>query len=384
MKTKLIKIKDLKPGMKIKSYDEVAHEVVYKEVTDVWETEVKIEDQRHIFFSNGTELKCSSNHPIMVLNKGTMQQILPDDLQPEHHIISEYRITTIDKITYSNRPPAHIDITVEDGHVFFASDRLDDEQILTHNSQGGVRGGAATIYYPIWHYEIEDMLVLKNNKGTEENRVRHMDYGVQFNKLFYERLIQGADITLFSPADVPGLYDAFFADQDLFRKLYETAERNTKLRKKTVKAIDLFSAFMEERKNTGRIYLQNVDNANDHGSFIPSIAPIRQSNLCLTGDTKIEVIFNNEKLIINLDEIGTLMVQDEDLLVKSYNILDNKTEYKKVEAFAKTNPDAEVISIFDEDSGKTIECTPEHKIYTLNRGYVEAQELTETDRLLIS
>jgi len=99
-------------------------------------------------------------------------------------------------------------------------------------SQGGVRGGAATIYYPIWHYEIEDMLVLKNNKGTEENRVRHMDYGVQFNKLFYERLIQGADITLFSPADVPGLYDAFFADQDLFRKLYETAERNTKLRKK--------------------------------------------------------------------------------------------------------------------------------------------------------
>lgn len=147
-------------------------------------------------------------------------------------------------------------------------------------SQGGVRGGAATIYYPIWHYEIEDMLVLKNNKGTEENRVRHMDYGVQFNKLFYERLIQGADITLFSPADVPGLYDAFFADQDRFRELYETAERNSKLRKKTVKAIDLFSSFMEERKNTGRIYLQNVDNANSHGSFIPELAPIRQSNLC--------------------------------------------------------------------------------------------------------
>jgi ribonucleoside-diphosphate reductase alpha chain len=147
-------------------------------------------------------------------------------------------------------------------------------------SQGGVRGGAATIYYPIWHYEIEDMLVLKNNKGTEENRVRHMDYGVQFNKLFYERLIQGADITLFSPADVPGLYDAFFADQDRFRELYETAEHNTKLRKKSVKAIDLFSSFMEERKNTGRIYLQNVDNANRHGSFIPELAPIRQSNLC--------------------------------------------------------------------------------------------------------
>ena len=147
-------------------------------------------------------------------------------------------------------------------------------------SQGGVRGGAATIYYPVWHLEVEDMLVLKNNKGTEENRVRHMDYGVQFIKLMYERLITGGDITLFSPADVPGLYEAFFADQDKFRELYETAERNTRLRKKTVKASDLFSAFMEERKNTGRIYLQNVDNANDHGAFLPELAPIRQSNLC--------------------------------------------------------------------------------------------------------
>jgi len=147
-------------------------------------------------------------------------------------------------------------------------------------SQGGVRGGAATIYYPIWHLEAEEMLVLKNNKGTEETRVRHMDYGVQFNKLMYERLITGGDITLFSPSDVPGLYDAFYADQDKFRELYERAERNTKLRKKTVKAVALFSAFIEERKNTGRIYLQNVDNANEHGSFIPEVAPIRQSNLC--------------------------------------------------------------------------------------------------------
>jgi len=147
-------------------------------------------------------------------------------------------------------------------------------------SQGGVRGGAATIYYPIWHLEVEDMLVLKNNKGTEENRVRHMDYGVQFNKLMYERLITGGDITLFSPNDVPGLYEAFFADQDKFRELYERAERNTRLRKKTMKASELFSMYMEERKNTGRIYLQNVDNANDHGSFWPDVAPIRQSNLC--------------------------------------------------------------------------------------------------------
>ena len=147
-------------------------------------------------------------------------------------------------------------------------------------SQGGVRGGAATLYYPIWHLEAEEMLVLKNNKGTEDNRVRHLDYGVQFNKLMYERLLTGGDITLFSPADVPGLYDAFFNNQDRFRELYETAERNTRLRKKTLKAIDLFSSFVTERKDTGRIYLMNVDHANTHGSFIETVAPIKQSNLC--------------------------------------------------------------------------------------------------------
>ena len=147
-------------------------------------------------------------------------------------------------------------------------------------SQGGVRGGAATLYYPIWHLEIEDLLVLKNNKGTEDNRVRHLDYGVQFNKLMYERLIQGGDITLFSPSDVPGLYDAFFADQERFKELYETAERNTRLRKKTIPAADLFSAFIEERKNTGRVYLMNVDHANDHSAFDKTVAPVHQSNLC--------------------------------------------------------------------------------------------------------
>ena len=147
-------------------------------------------------------------------------------------------------------------------------------------SQGGVRNGAATLYYPVWHLEVEDLLVLKNNKGTDDNRVRHMDYGIQFNKLMYERLLSGGDITLFSPHDVPEMYDSFFADPEKFKELYETAERNTRLRKKTIKAIDLFSQFVQERKDTGRIYLQNVDHANTHGSFKPDLAPVRQSNLC--------------------------------------------------------------------------------------------------------
>ena len=147
-------------------------------------------------------------------------------------------------------------------------------------SQGGVRNGAATLYYPLWHLEVEDLLVLKNNKGTEDTRVRHMDYGVQFNKVMYERLLAGSTITLFSPNDVPDLYDAFYSDTDTFRDLYEKYERNTKLRKKVVPAIDLFSAFMSERKDTGRVYLMNVDNVNSHGAFIEKVAPIKQSNLC--------------------------------------------------------------------------------------------------------
>ncbi|NDL65263.1 class 1a ribonucleoside-diphosphate reductase subunit alpha [Acerihabitans arboris] len=148
-------------------------------------------------------------------------------------------------------------------------------------SQGGVRGGAATLFYPMWHLEVESLLVLKNNRGVEGNRVRHMDYGVQINKLMYQRLVKGEDITLFSPSDVPGLYDAFFADQEEFERLYTQYERDDGIRKNRVKAVDLFSLMMQERASTGRIYIQHVDHCNTHSPFDPAIAPIRQSNLCL-------------------------------------------------------------------------------------------------------
>merc|ERR1712000_69270 len=148
-------------------------------------------------------------------------------------------------------------------------------------SQGGVRGGAATLFYPIWHYEVENLLVLKNNRGVEENRVRHLDYGVQINKLMYERLIKNGSITLFSPSDVPGLYDAFFEDQEKFEELYVKYEQQDGIRKKQIKAMDLFSMMMQERASTGRIYIQNVDHCNTHSPFNPHKAPVRQSNLCL-------------------------------------------------------------------------------------------------------
>ncbi|MBE0359198.1 MULTISPECIES: class 1a ribonucleoside-diphosphate reductase subunit alpha [Pseudoalteromonas] len=148
-------------------------------------------------------------------------------------------------------------------------------------SQGGVRGGAATLFYPLWHLEVENLLVLKNNRGVDDNRVRHLDYGVQFNKLMYSRLIKDDYITLFSPSDVPGLYDAFFEDQAEFDALYVKYEQDESIRKKRIKAIELFSMFAQERASTGRIYLQNVDHCNTHSPFIAKVAPIRQSNLCL-------------------------------------------------------------------------------------------------------
>jgi len=148
-------------------------------------------------------------------------------------------------------------------------------------SQGGVRGGAATLFYPLWHLEVKELLVLKNNAGTDENRVRHLDYGVQFNGLMYQRFLADGDITLFSPHDVPGLYDSFFEDQEEFNRLYEQYEQDDSIRKETIKARELFAKFMQERANTGRIYLQNVDHCNTHGAFDPSVAPVRQSNLCM-------------------------------------------------------------------------------------------------------
>lgn len=133
----------------------------------------------------------------------------------------------------------------------------------------------------MWHLEVESLLVLKNNRGVEDNRVRHMDYGVQINKLLYNRLIKNENITLFSPSDVPNLYDSFFADQDLFEELYVKYEQDESIRKRSISATELFSLMMQERASTGRIYIQNVDHCNTHSPFNPKIAPIKMSNLCL-------------------------------------------------------------------------------------------------------
>lgn len=144
-------------------------------------------------------------------------------------------------------------------------------------SQGGIRKGSATLYFPWWHKEIEDVLVLKNNKGTDDNRVRHIDYAIQFDKMFYKRFIENGEISLFSPNDVPGLYEAF-GYNDQFEELYVKYEKNKKIVRKTVKARDLMNTFAQERIGTGRMYVHNIDNTNTNSPFKDKI---RMSNLCV-------------------------------------------------------------------------------------------------------
>ena len=142
-------------------------------------------------------------------------------------------------------------------------------------TQNGIRGGSATVHFPIWHQEIEDIIVLKNNKGTEDNRVRKLDYSIQISKIFYERFITNDDITLFSPHDVPGLYDAFGTDE--FDDLYTTYESDDSIPKKRIGAQELILDLLKERAETGRVYIMNIDHCNSHSSFKDKV---NMSNLC--------------------------------------------------------------------------------------------------------
>ena len=210
-------------------------------------------------------------------------------------------------------------------------------------SQGAIRSGSATAFYPIWHLEAESLLVLKNNRGVEDNRVRQLDYGVQLNKLMYQRLIEGGNITLFSPHDVPGLYESFFRNQNAFEDLYVKYEADASIRKKTVKAVDLFTSLMNERASTGRIYIQNVDHCNTHSAFNPELAPIKQSNLCLeiTLPTKPVLLKDESGEValctlgaINLGELTDLSEMEEltDLLVRGLDALLTYQDYPNREA----------------------------------------------------
>ena len=202
-------------------------------------------------------------------------------------------------------------------------------------TQNGVRGGSATTHFPFWHQEIEDILVLKNNKGTEDNRVRKLDYSIQLNKLMYERLLTQGEISLFSPHRVPGLYEAFFSDQEKFKELYEKYEKDKTIKKKTLPAMQLFSALIKERAETGRIYIMNVDHSNTHSSFKDTVY---MSNLCqeITLPTKpLQHIDDPDGeialCILSAINVGTIKSLDdlEELCELAVRALDEIIDYQK-------------------------------------------------------
>ena len=179
-------------------------------------------------------------------------------------------------------------------------------------TQNGVRGGSATVHFPIWHQEIEDIIVLKNNKGTEDNRVRKLDYSIQLSKLFYERFLNNEDITLFSPHDVPGLYESFGGEG--FDELYEKYERATSIPKKKISARELITDLLKERAETGRIYIMNIDHCNSHSSFLDKV---NMSNLCqeitLPTDPIDHIDGSGEIALCILSAINVGIVKDDEL-----------------------------------------------------------------------
>ena len=199
-------------------------------------------------------------------------------------------------------------------------------------TQNGIRGGSATVHFPIWHQEIEDILVLKNNKGTEDNRVRKLDYSIQLSKIFYERFIQDSQITLFSPHDVPGLYAAFGTDK--FDDLYVQYENNSSIPSKTVKAQELILSLLKERAETGRIYIMNIDHCNSHSSFKDKV---EMSNLCqeITLPTKPLTHIDDENAeialcILSAVNVGKIKHLDdlEELCDLSVRALDELIDYQ--------------------------------------------------------
>jgi ribonucleoside-diphosphate reductase alpha chain len=265
-------------------------------------------------------------------------------------------------------------------------------------TQNGIRGGSATVHFPIWHIEIEDILVLKNNKGTEDNRVRKLDYSIQISKIFYERFIKNEKITLFSPNDVPGLYDAFGTPE--FDDIYLGYEQDGSIPRKTIGGQELFFDLLKERAETGRIYIMNIDHCNSHSSFMDKV---EMSNLCVAGDTKIDVRITTSKkvdgnttettrlppLVFEIQQLGEFIQEGlplECVEVLSYDLDGDPSkalDYNQITAFAQTSPKAKVMRITDEESGKSIVVTPDHKVYTKNRRYVMAKHLKETDILNI-
>jgi ribonucleoside-diphosphate reductase alpha chain len=243
---------------------------------------------------------------------------------------------------------------------------------------GGKRKGSFAIYLEPWHADVEYFLDLRKNTGKEELRARDLFLALWTPDLFMKRVEDDGVWSLFSPSDVPGLWEKYGED---FERAYEEAEALGKARK-TMKARDLWAKVIESQIETGTPYILFKDAANKKSNQ-KNLGTIKSSNLCLSGDTLVDVKIDDVELKMKLDDIIFSFKQGKLIMAKSFDTVSGEIEYQKITNGALMNPAAEVIEIEDVETGKKIKCTADHKIFTKNRGYVKAGELVETDVLYL-
>lgn len=368
-------IQDIKVGDIVKSFDIETDQIRHNMVSDTILPIVEKKRQCKIVCTDGAKIITSIIHPMCYWNQDESKW----DYKLSQYLVIGDKVKTETGVTFIqsveiglDEDEQFYDLTVERDNNFFAGIEA-DKMIVVHNS--------STVHIPWWHQEIEDILVLKNNKGTDDNRVRHMDYSICFSKLFFQRVLEGKDVALFSPHDVKDM-QLVFGRNDEFDKLYLKYEKDKTVSKKWVKAQDLMTQFVTERIGTARIYAFFADNANTNSPFKELL---EQSNLCLSGDTEICSVQINGQLIkrIRIDEFVDIWTQNpnQDYKILSKNLETNELEWKQIEKAWLTAKDQELYLIKDYESGKTIKCTGNHLIWTKNRGWVEAQNLDGNDDL---
>ena len=246
----------------------------------------------------------------------------------------------------------------------------------------GSRSGSCALYLSLWHRDIFDFLELTLPIGDEQMRTRDLFTSVVVNDLFMEKLEKNEDWYLFCPNDIKkaGLKPLYDVHGEEFNQEYQKAV-DLGLGKK-VNPKDIFDLIIKSQVESGRPYVMFKDNANKR-NMQNNIGLIKQSNLCISEDSLIDIILDNEEHRVDIKTLNELFVENKNILVKSFNIENDIIEYKQLLASAMTNKKADVLEIIDEDTNKKIICTPEHQIYTMNRGYVMAKDLSETDILKI-
>lgn len=369
IKTKTIPIVEVKKGDYIKSFDIINEKSRFNKILDILEPVVKEENQIRFKFKNSsTSIITSKTHPMCFFNelekkweyKESQYIKLNDIVKTENKLL---KVCLIDE-KYCENENNFIDFTVEKDNNYYVSNNEKDFVVI-HNS---TRPGACAIYFSYWHYNFEELIVLKNNGGIEENRARGLKYTIKLNELFIKRWMDNKDITLFNPKEVPLLLHTFGEEWD---KAYENYEKTSGIMKKKINARDMWKQIIKERSETGNIYIFWIDNVNKQNMLNKMVT---QSNLCIDGEAIVSTLSGNKKL-------KEIKIGDK---VKSYNEVTNEITFETVLDSKMTMKNAHIVKIEDMKANKSLICTPEHSIYTKNRGYVQALYLKEDDELLIN